>query len=256
MKLQVVSDLHLECEGGADYLLPETDADVVVLAGDIHSHTHGLLWAARTLRSRGHRVVYVTGNHELYHAHAYGLIDQLREVACQSGIDFLENDVLELDGVRILGTVLWTDFQLHGTGEIAAGAMRWARGMMNDFRLIRSSQGNEFSPAESVKLHRTARAFLETELAKPFVGPSVVVSHHAPHTGSVHERFKGTPLSPAFASDLSSLIAKYQPALWLHGHMHDSFDYRVGETRVVCNPRGYAPDMLNPNFDPALILEV
>lgn len=102
-------------------------------------------------------------------------------------------------------------------------------------------------------------------LHEPFDGRTVVVTHHAPHPDSVHPRFAGNLLNPAFASDLSALMG---PAdLWIHGHVHDSFDYQVNGTRVIANPRGYAlnrqsvqsPEQLeweNPLFDPRLVIEI
>lgn len=255
--MQILSDLHLEFVAtDRNFEVPDVGADVVVLAGDIHKHTHGIQWAAQALRSRGQRVVYVAGNHACYTAHVYGLVPEMRRAALLRRVDFLENSGVVINGIRLLGSTLWTDFQLHGPGEIAAGAMRAAKRRMNDFRLIRSGNGEDFTPAESVRLHRAARAWLEEQLATPFEGPTVVITHHAPHPGSIHERFKGSQLSPAFASDLTTLIERHQPHLWLHGHMHDSCDYQVGNTRVLCNPRGYFPDQLNPGFDSGLVIEI
>jgi Icc-related predicted phosphoesterase len=91
-------------------------------------------------------------------------------------------------------------------------------------------------------------------MATPFRGPTVVITHHAPHPNSVNSRFVGDPLNPAFVSDLGDLIARHQPDLWLHGHTHCSGDYRLGRTRVICNPAGYGRE--NPAFDPTLVVEV
>jgi Icc-related predicted phosphoesterase len=131
--------------------------------------------------------------------------------------------------------------------------MQAAGNLINDFKVIRNA-GSDFTPEQSVQLHSVARAWLEEELSKPFAGPTVVVTHHAPHSGSVAERFESDLLTPAFASDLSQLIERYQPELWVHGHMHDCFDYRVGETRIVCNPMGYVNE--RNEFDPGLVIEV
>jgi Icc-related predicted phosphoesterase len=82
----------------------------------------------------------------------------------------------------------------------------------------------------------------------------VVVTHHAPHPLSVHPRYAGSALNASFASDLSEMMELWQPELWVHGHVHDTFDYVVRNTRVVCNPRGYGTE--NPAFDPALVVEI
>src|SRR5690606_38305588 len=88
----------------------------------------------------------------------------------------------------------------------------------------------------------------------PFDGRTVVVTHHGPHPGSVHTRYENAAVNGAFVSDLSSLIKAGRPDLWVHGHVHDTFDYRVGSTRVVANPKGYRNE--NPLFDPAMVIDV
>lgn len=252
MRLLIYSDLHLEFAGALEHLrVPGGDAfDAVVLAGDIHSHTRGVEWAAQAFA--GKPVVYVMGNHEFYGAHLHGLILEMRRVARACGVHFLEQDEFVLDGVRFLGTTLWTDFALFGEGLPMAAAMREAARCMPDFRTIRmgASQGpavkaNRFDtwhsgilrPEDTVALYSRARAWLAGKLAVPSAGPTVVVTHHLPSVASVAERYRADPVSAAFASRLDELVA--QADLWIHGHTHDSFDYALGPCRVICNPRGY-----------------
>ncbi|MGO4816104.1 metallophosphoesterase, partial [Cupriavidus sp. 2MCAB6] len=102
-------------------------------------------------------------------------------------------------------------------------------------------------------------AFIRSELGKPHDGPTVVVTHHAPHPQSVQPRHQGSELSPAFVSDLGALIEEYQPELWIHGHDHGSHDYKVGRTRILANQAGYPNrngDRENPWFDPGCVVEV
>lgn len=119
----------------------------------------------------------------------------------------------------------------------------------------------ELRPAETVKWHMASRAYIAAELAKPFGGKTIVVTHHLPSLRSVHQRFKEDPLTPAFASNCDDLL-DLGADLWIHGHTHDSFDYLAGKTRVVCNPRGYSDyygrglRSENKLFNPALIVEV
>ena len=103
-------------------------------------------------------------------------------------------------------------------------------------------------------LHRASRTWLTGVLETPFDGPTVVVTHHAPAWASVAERYRTDRVTAAYASDLSALILATQPALWVHGHIHTPSDYRMGATRVICNPHGYGRE--NPDFDPALVVEV
>jgi len=93
-------------------------------------------------------------------------------------------------------------------------------------------------------------------LAEPFDGKTVVVTHHAPSSRSVHPVYAQDLLTPAFASNLEDLMDGDRVALWLHGHMHESYDYDVFGTRVICNPRGYSPEALNPDFRPDFVVEV
>lgn len=171
---------------------------------------------------------------------------------------FLQNDTVVIGGVRFLGCTLWTDYALDGsTDDDVAWAMANADGRLNDHRVIawRRLPAYEGFPASKAReLHYRSRNWLQSQFMTPHEGPTVVVSHHAPHPNSVNRRWKGSGLNPAFASDLSKLIELGQPQLWVHGHMHDSCDYRVSETRVICNPKGY--DTENLAFDPQLIVEV
>jgi len=135
--------------------------------------------------------------------------------------------------------------------------MRAASDGLNDHRRItwaKQPEWRRFRPIEAATLHKRSRAFIEAELAKPFAGPTVVVTHHAPHANSMHSRYGSDLLSAAYVSDLTALIEAGQPNLWVHGHVHESFDYRVGVTRVICNPHGYGNE--NKNFDPGLVVEL
>ncbi|MGP1683933.1 MAG: metallophosphoesterase, partial [Giesbergeria sp.] len=113
-------------------------------------------------------------------------------------------------------------------------------------------------PAVSQLLFDQSVAWLEERFAEPFAGVTVVVTHFAPSPGSIAPQFIGSPLNACFVSDLEAQILRWQPALWLHGHVHHSCDYQVGATRVVANPRGYAPKGVveNANFAPNLLIEV
>ena len=247
MKLHILNDLHTEF---GDFEPPATTADVVVLAGDIGVGMGGLRWAADRFPDRP--VVYVPGNHEFYH-HDLGLIDELKSRAPEN-VHVLNDDQLVVGDVRFLGSVLWTDFALFGEADRFL-AMRHARQRMADFSIIQH-HGQRFTPEEAVRLHTASRDWLVAMLAEPFAGKTVVVTHHAPSSRSVHPRFARDLLTPAFASSLETLMDGDRAALWLHGHMHESFDYEIHGTRVICNPRGYAPEALNPDFGPDRVVKI
>jgi hypothetical protein len=158
-------------------------------------------------------------------------------------------------GVRFAGATLWTDYAIFGATNVA-GVMNACANGMNDHGLIgwQKQPWLRFRPQEAALLHHRSKAFLTETLATPFDGPTVVVTHHAPHWDSVHPRFQSDPVTGAFVSDLSPLIETYQPDLWVHGHVHNSSDYLVGRSRVIANPHGYGPE--NPDFNGELVVEI
>jgi predicted phosphodiesterase len=256
LKIAIFSDIHLEFKAP---FLPELgdDVDVIVLAGDIGANVDGIEWAKRELSHLP--VIYVTGNHEFYHGHWDNTVGRLRASAEGSNVVFLENGVANVGGVRFIGSTLWTDFQLFGA-ERSDAAMQAAIKVMPDFRIIRTGAAKDaLTPKETVVRFNVSRTFLNDAISVPFDGPTVVVTHHLPHRSSIAERFKDDLVCAAFASDLSGDVERAQPDIWIHGHTHDSFDYAVGETRVLCNPRGYPQKdgtFENLEFDPALTIEV
>lgn len=232
MRIRALSDLHHEHFGGRREL-PEVEADVVVLAGDIHEHLQGLHWAREAFPDTP--LVYVCGNHEFYHSDLPELTQAMRNLARALDIHFLDNDAAIIDGVRFLGATLWTDFHLYGEDGLAQTLER-ARRLMPDFSCI-DYFTQPYTPELSQQLFQASRDWLAARLAESFAGPTVVVSHHAPSARSIPPQYVGDSLSPAFASDLEALVA--QCDLWIHGHVHDAVDYRIGRARVVANPGGY-----------------
>lgn len=256
MTLYPLSDLHLEFADWRPLAEVVAAADVVVLAGDIHEHTHGLRWARERFGDKP--IIYVAGNHEYYGGHLRGVAAQLRKVAKQLGIHYLANDEVILGGIRFLGTTLWTDFQLFGADRQTA-AMRSAHGYLHDFHCIQTDAG-AFRPEQSVALHQASRRWLTAKLNIPFNGPTIVVSHHAPSMLSIAPRWRDNLNSAAFAGALDEWVARAD--LWIHGHTHTFADYRIGDQakgRVICNPRGYPEEVdscVEHRWQPELLVRV
>ncbi|WP_185982597.1 metallophosphoesterase [Aureimonas mangrovi] len=254
MKLWILSDLHLENRHEPrrpEFVMPD-DADIAVLAGDIWSPpSRSVAWAAQF----GKPTILVAGNHEFYGRQIDSSLGEAQDMRISPHVHFLENACVVVGGVRFVGATLWTDYSLYDWPETR---MKSARLGMLDHRTIIGFDGQALTPEELRNRHIESLQFIDIALSNPFDGPSVVVTHHAPSDRSVHDRFKGDPLTPAFASELDWMIEERQPSLWIHGHMHDPSDYVIGETRVICNPRGYYSrnDVENRSFDPALVVEV
>ena len=266
MKIALASDLHLEFQ---DIILKNTEnADVLILSGDIlvaedmHNHPevhpndpvvlHNL--GRRQLSAQRFRdfmkrcsfqfphVVVIAGNHEFYHGNWKASIQYLRdEYSKFPNIYFLEQELKVIDDVTFIGATLWTDcnkgdpLTLHALGD-----------MMNDFRIIRNDElgFTKLRPVHTAQRHKQTISYFKSVLTDRKDNKVVVVGHHAPSTLSIHDRYKHpvhSLMNGGYHSDLSDFILDHpQIKLWTHGHMHDPRDYMIGDTRVVCNPRGYA----------------
>ncbi|WP_342163950.1 metallophosphoesterase [Methylobacterium sp. SD21] len=274
VRLWVLSDLHLDVY---PLDLDPPEHDVAVIAGDVSERLcrHVLPWLADLRARTGKPVVYVPGNHDWWKGKYQPQLAEARELAPAAGVDLLvEGEVAVHAGVRFVGATLWTDWGLcpdQRARAMSDGADRTTG--MHDVRKIQNRRGpgsySAFLPVVTAQLHRDQRRRVEAALAVPYAGPTVVVTHHAPHERSLRGGEWQTPLDAAYASDLSAVLeGPHAPTLWVHGHVHESRDYRVGGTRVLSNPRGYVevtpgtrgqPEQRkpeNPDFDAALVVEV
>lgn len=264
MKIYLTSDIHLEF--GDCFIKNEDDVDVLILGGDImiaqdmHDHpasphlvTGAMLETLGSRQARAVRfrefldrasfqfphVVYVAGNHEFYHGKWPVGIQYLRdECARFPNVYFMENDSRKIDDVTFIGATIWTDMNRGDPLTLHA-----VQGMMNDFRIIRNSDHGfrSLKPADVAQAHRQSIGYIRTVVQERHDEKFVVVGHHAPTRASIKPRYAADHLmNGAYSSDLSEFILDHpQIKLWTHGHTHDDFDYMVGTTRVVCNPRGY-----------------
>lgn len=276
MKILVLSDLHAErspfvARSGAHF-------DVAILAGDILACGREVApWVRRSSCFDAQPVIHVAGNHEYYNAVLECETREMRLQAEKFGIHFLDCDETVIDGVRFLGCTLWTDFELGIATQASSRApmrlssdpqraMRVAAEGLNEYRIIwrEAPQPDgvvnicRLQPMDTVVINLSHKDWLRRKLAEPFVGPTVVITHHAPHRGSLAPNHSADWISGGFVNEMKSEFFDV-PVLWVHGHTHHSFDYRVGPCRVVCNPRGYVNakgDAENPLFDANMIVEI
>ena len=259
MKVAIGSDLHLEF---SDITLPNTDnAKVLILAGDIavakalHDYPNIIntdtdkLGKNQLLSMRFHNffnqvsseykhIIYVPGNHEFYHGQHPEGIDWLKQTLSQySNIQVLNNDSVTIDDILFVCGTLWTNMNKNDPLT-----MYYLSNGINDFRVIRDKNYHKFTPQHAYIEHNNTLRYFENILTQNKDKQTVIVSHHAPHPLSVHPRYKhDVDMNSGYYSDLTDFILDHtQISNWFHGHVHDSFDYVVGNTRVVCNPRGYA----------------
>jgi len=284
MKIKLVSDLHLEF---SDINIKNDDnCDVLILGGDImiaqdlHDHhaadfnpySNGALADLSRKMQRVARfrdflkrcsfqfphVIYIMGNHEFYHGKFFDSIEHMREECAKyPNIYLLERDTKVIDDVVFVGGTLWTDMN---KGDPLT--MHAIEGMMNDFRIIRNDKRNfaRMSSRDVADRHARTLGYFKSVLADNKDKKCVVVGHHSPSKLSTHENYKDEYLmNGGYHSDLSEFILDHpQVKLWTHGHTHHPFDYMIGETRVVCNPRGYEGDGYSENsgWNPNIVLEI
>lgn len=272
MRILILSDLHLEVWRDAPTQAQEllstvasrflaSQPDLVVIAGDIDVGDRAVAWAHQVFRNLS--VIYVHGNHEAYEQKIDTLKGKLAQACSATGhIHLLDRCELVIGNVRFLGVPLCTDFQLPGTNSVQESMQSASAGMNDDCKVRLARAGHrKIKPLDVAQWHWEERAWLQQRLAEPFNGSTVVLTHMGPSSQSIPERYKGHALAAAYASHLDSLVC--QADLWIHGHIHDSMDYLLSGTRVVCNPLGYPLQSAdghwlpeNTAFDPSLVVEV
>jgi Icc-related predicted phosphoesterase len=229
MKAYVCSDLHCEFhEDGGKKLITQIlpGAPIAIVAGDL-AVGEGLRPALKLLADKYRQVVYIAGNHDYYNSSREG-IEAIRQSMNLPNVHWLEDEVVQIEGLRFVGCTLWfgwhrSDLELQITDfQVIAGIRRW--------------------------VHEKNQKSLEF-LRKNVKADSIVVTHHLPSNRSIVPRYQGSPLNCFFACpEAEEILLEKAPRLWIHGHTHDSLDYHLGQTRVICNPFGYAGVEMNPSF--------
>lgn len=265
MKFQIFSDLHQEHfnsyteKYGKIQVRP--DVSVVFLLGDISFGLNSFKYAAKLYQEFGVPVVWIPGNHEFYGYEINDLLNKYQKINYEGVIkllglpsDNINDNMCIINGVRICGGTLWTNYKLYeGSNRLPTQYDAAVSCRINDYNRIRNKDVL-FTALDSIKLHEINYNVIKSILDIPYEGKTLVASHHGPHSGSVHPRYspsiysldskielpgenRSFILNPGFCSYLPELLEKAD--VWIHGHVHDSMDYMVGNTRVITNPRGY-----------------
>jgi Icc-related predicted phosphoesterase len=248
MQLHILSDLHLEF---APFTPPIVDSNVVILAGDIQPGNKGVLWAKANFPHS--EVIYIPGNHEYYGQSLPDHTKKLKVINQESNVHVLENDVFILGEVVFLGCTLWTDFELFGNPRVAG---YYATQNLTDYRRIKVSPSyRRLRSIDTAGIHHGSCQWLESQF-KQYTGKKlIVVTHHAPSARSLPSECEEDILSAAYATRMDDFVANSNISLWVHGHIHQNRDYSIGNTRIICNPRGYFHEQ-NPDFEADMLIGI
>lgn len=248
MRIYILSDLHLEF---GDFKPPDLNIDVLILAGDIHVESGGIDWAKKYFKDIP--VIYVLGNHEYYGSSLPQHLGFLKKLTAGSNIHVLENESIQIQDVQFLCCSLWTDFNLCGN---ARSAKNMATRYLSDYEAIKyGASKKDIKSSDILKQHQRSMAWLSQELKIDSKGKRVIVTHHAPSAKSLPDDFGDNVINAAYASHLDEIVNQSNADLWIHGHIHTHKDYMIGNTRIVCNPRGYI-DAPNKQFIPNFVVNL
>jgi len=263
MIIRILSDLHTEFGPYQVESTPEDFDTTLILAGDIGLYKH-VEYAKfiQELAGRFCRILMVSGNHEFYSGKMYTEQEKFESRVDRPNVHIMHNDKMVIDGILFVGGTLWTNYR-NGDPIVMWDAEQG----INDYKKIRVAK-NGYRKLRATDVlaehHITHRYIVDTvEAEKDNYEKIVVITHHAPSRQSVECMFKNSPLNDAYVNDFDYWIDEHGPDLWIHGHVHQSWDYMIGNTRILCNPKGYPREgrdgstyNQNADFEPTLRIEL
>ncbi len=258
-KILVVSDLHLEF---CDFTIPDIEDEketIVLLVGDIGIVNKPCTYDTfiTNICSRFLNVIWIMGNHEYYHRSFFLAVETLKNDTKQhTNLVILEKESVIINDIAFIGATLWTSMDNNNLRTMNEAGQR-----MNDYKHIRNGDSNNpniraLTPLDTISDHQAAKEFIFSEIVAHHAAgrKTVVLTHHLPSSLSVSDMYKGNSLNGAFVSELFEDIRDTQPNIWAHGHTHSTCEYHIGDTYVLCNPRGYHDE--NKDFNPTLTIEI
>jgi predicted phosphodiesterase len=253
MKIRIVSDLHLEV---APFTFKKGDEDIVVLAGDISTcDARHFGRFVRLIESIDKPIIYIKGNHESYMAIVQNVDKEIRSLeATYKHFHFLDDQVYDTGDYRFIGSTLWSNLDITPPKDELRikSLVEWG---INDFNLIMEKDDagiiRHFSVDKMISLNIAARGFIKKSIVRD--KKNIVVTHFCPSEKLIDERYKGSALNPYFTCNCENLMTEDVP-LWIFGHTHSSCQSKIGNTRTICNPRGYRDE--NKEFKSTLTVEV
>lgn len=260
-KIRIFSDLHNEFNLFEVPHIKNEDSMVCVLAGDIGVATKEQTYVdfVTDVAKRHKHVIYIPGNHEYYKSSINRAFDKMKDgLKHIDNLSLFEYGSVQIDNTMFVCGTLWTDFKnadpivMYNVGKL-----------MNDYRVIRAGTKDDpykrkFRPIDAMGIHKHHKKFIfdNIEQAKEKNLKVVCVTHHSPTELSVPKMFKDSNdiLNSAYFSNLENDVLDHKPDVWIHGHMHEAKDYYLGDTRIICNPRGYPQE--DTQFEVDKIIEV
>lgn len=280
MKIQLLSDLHLESNPGFQPE-PASGAEVLVLAGDVGSYQlrkdGGVMpepdWGLQRFSPLPQYagwpvpVLYCPGNHEYDGLDFDDAHRRLRATCDRLGLIWLERTTQVMGATRFVGTTLWSDYDVladvpkAGKGLPLDPALRRLKLRERSFRAanhylskMQTMRHGQLFDAQAMRQQALqCQAWLEDALSQPWSGSTVVVTHFAPSLRSHDPRYGVNPGTAGFCNGLDHWLER--ASLWLHGHLHCAQDYWHHGCRVVANPLGYAEKGEQQQFSPHCIVD-
>lgn len=258
MKIALMSDVHAEFHRSEhNWLPPLPDSpDVLVLAGDIHVGKSLIDLIQRISDSLPNtHIVFIAGNHEFYRQYRKATLRIYREAfSGHKMIHFLENDFIDIDGIRFIGATLWTGFPLHVAHHSEEKTMAYAKENVMDFSLIADEDNTlkVFTPEKAKSLFNESKAELIKILKESNPEKCIVVTHFPPAMQLLHPLYSPDLVTSYFTADCLDVINTYQPAYWFYGHNHWSDRMTIGSTHLVSNQFCYPAERWKTGctFDP------
>lgn len=254
-----MSDLHLDVNERYPLYLPDNDRETfTIIAGDTAGEMDlAINWIMKNCP----KGVLVAGNHLVYNDYnesITNLKETLKEAFPKDAdMKFLDNDYITLDdNTIIVGSTLYTDFMLNGMNQKMG--MDIAYRYLNDFRLgiIDDNGERELLPKDYLNMFEISKAYIAKICEDNPNKNIIVVTHHAPSAKSIAKEYCRNETNCAYASDLDDFILNHKNIkVWIHGHVHNYFNYKIGDCRIICNPRGYVRNLEDLNWNPCFYLD-
>jgi Icc-related predicted phosphoesterase len=262
MKIALISDVHAEYYRNQPNWLPPLpeNPDVLVLAGDLHVGKSLIQFVEQVSHALPNtQIVFIAGNHEFYRQYRLATLNAYRAAFAEhEKIHFLENNYVDIAGIRFIGATLWTGFPLHLPDYTQEKVMAYAKDSVSDFSLIAEDTAaiQTFTPEMAKTLFSESKTKIEQILAESDPSKCVVVTHFPPAKQLLHPKFSPDMASSYFTADCLDLIERHQPAYWFYGHNHWSTQTTIGKTQLVSNQFGYPNERwkMGGDFYPELLL--